>query len=291
MKFGSVENPELVDFTLPQDHPGTVSVLDKKHTGLKVHIGCAKWNRSDLKGFYPRGAKDELAYYSQQFNAIEFNATFYNSYQPDRISLWRDKTPDGFLFFPKVHRYISHVKWLINVERSVDEFTHSVRFFEDKLGMCFLQLHNNFAPKNFDRLETLLRCWPNDIPLGVELRHTDWFNDEVAAEELYGLLETYQATNIIVDTSGRRDLLHMRLTSPTAFVRFVGANHAKDHDRIDEWIARIKSWEEKGLERLCLFIHQHMEKESPMLIYQFKEAFSQALDRPMETAGQQVLKF
>ncbi len=293
MKFGSVEHPELVDFTLPPDHPYTCNLLSRSSgKGLQgVYVGCAKWNRSDLKGFYPRGTKDDLAYYARQFNAIEFNATFYNSYQPDRIALWRDKTPEGFMFFPKVHRYISHVKWLIDVERSLDEFTHSIRFFEEKMGMAFLQLHNNFAPKNMDRLQRVLEIWPVDIPLAVELRHTDWFNDEVVAEELYSLLETYRATHIIVDTAGRRDLMHMRLTAPTAFVRFVGANHASDHDRLDAWVARIKTWEQQGLEHLYFFIHQHMEKESPLLIYQFIESFNRVFDRQLKGPGQQVLEF
>jgi len=25
-----------------------------------MFVGCAKWNRADLKEFYPRGTKDEL---------------------------------------------------------------------------------------------------------------------------------------------------------------------------------------------------------------------------------------
>ena len=29
MKFGSVDNPELIDFTFPKDHPDTQRVLNK----------------------------------------------------------------------------------------------------------------------------------------------------------------------------------------------------------------------------------------------------------------------
>ena len=32
--------------------------------------------KTDLKGFYPKGTKDELKYYATQFNSIELNATF-----------------------------------------------------------------------------------------------------------------------------------------------------------------------------------------------------------------------
>ena len=80
MKFGKVEQPELIDFTLPTDHPDTAVVLAKNSNkeNLNVYVGCAKWNRQDLKNFYPRGTKDELVYYASQFNSIELNATFYN---------------------------------------------------------------------------------------------------------------------------------------------------------------------------------------------------------------------
>ena len=94
MKFGSVENPEEVDFTLPADHPSTQSALSKGGSGFtEAYVGCAKWNKQDLKGFYPRGTKDELAYYSTQFNSIELNATFYNFYKEDQIQTWTEKVP------------------------------------------------------------------------------------------------------------------------------------------------------------------------------------------------------
>ncbi len=275
MKFGSVDNPEEIDFTLPVDHPGTQGALAKGGGGLKeVFVGCAKWNKSDLKGFYPRGTKDELPYYSSQFNSIELNATFYNFYKEDQIQTWKEKTPEGFKFFPKVNQYISHVKRLNNVELPLEDWCNTMRTFGDKLGMAFLQVHNNFAPKNWDRLQSVLEFWPKDLPLALELRHTDWYNDEAIAEDLYGLLDEHKVANIVTDTAGRRDLLHMRLTSPVAFVRYVGANHESDWTRLDDWIERIKIWQDQGLEKLYFFVHQNLEKESPLLSARFIETFN-----------------
>ncbi len=275
MKFGSVDQPELIDFTLPLDHPGTAASLSQGNGHLEeVFVGCAKWNKGDLKGFYPRGTKDELAYYSEQFNSIELNATFYNAYRPEQITIWKEKTPEGFKFFPKVHQYISHVKRLNNVEMPIEDFCNAARAFGEKLGMVFLQLHNNFAPKNMDRLQTVLSFWPKDIPLALELRHTDWFNDEAVADDTYALLEEHSVANIVTDTAGRRDLLHMRLTSPVAFVRYVGANHESDYTRLDDWIERIKVWKDQGLDKLYFFVHQNLEKESPLLSAKFIEAYN-----------------
>ncbi|MEM7549403.1 MAG: DUF72 domain-containing protein [Bacteroidota bacterium] len=285
MKFGSVTNPEEIDFTLPEDHPETANILSKSKAEGKpeLFVGCAKWNRQDLKGFYPRGTKDELAYYSQQFNSIELNATFYNSYGPEQMETWRNKTPEGFKFFPKVPQYISHLKRLNDVGAATTEFCDSITHFEDKLGMAFLQLHNNFAPKNFERLERFLDSFPDDIPLGVEVRHTDWLNDPDVSLKFYGLLERNNHTNIITDTAGRRDLIHMRLTSPYAFVRYVGANHESDYTRLDDWLNRIELWINQGVKGIYFFVHQNIEKESPLLSTYFIEKLNKAFGYDLKT--------
>lgn len=292
MKFGSVDNPALVDFTLPADHPGTERVLASKGgAGLsEIYVGCAKWNKGDLKKFYPKGVKDELAYYAQQFNSVELNATFYNNYGPEQIEKWNEKVPDGFKFFPKVSRYISHIKRLNAVGVYVNDFCQNISTFGPHLGMAFLQVHDNFSPKNKDRISEFMDVWSWDIPLAVELRNTDWFNDEEASEWVYDLFEKYEVSNIVTDTAGRRDLLHMRLTSPVAFVRYVGANHESDYQRLDDWIARIKIWKAQGLEKLYFFVHQNLEKASPFLSAYFLEQFNKEFgtDLPLPELGEQA---
>jgi uncharacterized protein YecE (DUF72 family) len=151
------------------------------------------------------------------------------------------------------------------VEDIVDRYLDAASNLEDRLGMIFLQMHNNFAPKDFDRVIRFVENWPKEIPLAIEFRHTDWYNDEKVANELYDLLEKHQITNIIVDTAGRRDLMHMRLTSPSAFIRYVGANIDSDYSRLDDWFERIKTWIELGINNIYFFVHQNLEKESPFL--------------------------
>ena len=265
MKFGGVDNPESIDFTLPDDHHDTEKILKQGKGWNEVFVGCAKWNRQDLKKFYPRGTKDELEYYATQFNSIELNATFYNHFRTEQIEKWVDRTPDDFKFFPKVHRMVSHIKRLNNVEESIDRYATNIRAFGDKLGMCFLQLHDNFKPVNMERLVTAVEYWPADIPLAIELRNTEWFSDASIANDVYALFEKHKISNIITDTAGRRDLLHMRLTSPHVFVRYVGANHESDYSRLETWTERIKQWKDAGMENLYFFVHQNLEKESPVL--------------------------
>ncbi|MCR9228559.1 MAG: DUF72 domain-containing protein [Flavobacteriaceae bacterium] len=286
MKFGKVGHPELIDFTIPPDHPDTAVVLSKNKTGseTKVYVGCAKWNSKDLKNFYPwkvKGyknlptsslTKDELEYYSSLFNCIELNATFYRIFPAEQYEKWRDKTPEGFKFFPKMTNEVSHLRRMNDKAlEAADRYLEVTPLLGDKLGTIFLQMHNNFGPKNWDRVVRFVEYWPKEFPLAMEFRHTDWFNDEKVAQELYHLLEENNIANILVDTAGRRDLMHMRLTKNEAFIRYVGANHKSDYPRLDDWIERLSSWESMGLENIHFFVHQNLELESPLLSAYFIE--------------------
>ncbi|PSK89769.1 DUF72 domain-containing protein [Taibaiella chishuiensis] len=295
MQFGKVADPGQIDFTLPKDAPETAKVLaaHKTEDPFEVYVGCAKWNRSDLKGFYPRGTKDELTYYAQQFNSIELNATFYKMPDWQQVETWKNKTPEGFKFFPKLTDIISHYKRLIDVKEPVEQFCNAVSAFEEKLGMAFLQLHDNFKPKDFERLKGVLQDFPKGIPLGIEVRNEEWFAQKEVSKAFTGLLESLQMANIIVDTAGRRDMLHMRLTSPVAFVRYVGANHPTDIDRLNDWVTRIKKWRKEGLQKLYFFVHQNVEKESPLLashfIAELNKAFKLSLALPAKQATQKSM--
>lgn len=280
MKFGKVENPEEIDFTLPKDHPATIDVLkkNKKKQPFDVYVGCAKWNKKDLKGFYPRGTKDELSYYATQFNSVELNATFYKMPTSNQVATWKEKATDDFKFFPKITNSISHYKRLIDVEKPIELYCDAISHFENKLGMVFLQMINNFKPKDMDRLVKFVENFPKGFPLAVEVRNKEWFEDKTVAESLSKLLEDNNITNIIVDTAGRRDMLHMRLTTPVAFIRYVGANHSSDYTRLDDWIERIKKWRKAGLQKLYFFVHQNLEKESPLLSAYFVEKMNKEFD-------------
>ena len=294
MKFGKVDHPERIDFIIPKDHPDTPVVLSKYRSGGKtnVYVGCAKWNRQDLKNFYPRGTKDELQYYSSQFNCIELNATFYRIFPSDTYEKWYDKTPEGFKFFPKMTNEVSHLRRLNEqVYPVVDRYLEVTSLLKEKLGTIFLQMHNNFDPKNWDRVVRFVEYWPKEFPLAMEFRHTDWFNDETVAQELYHLLEENQITNVLVDTAGRRDLMHMRLTNNEAFIRYVGANHPSDYPRLQDWVNRLSTWKTLGLGNIHFFVHQNLELESPLLsahlIKQLNPALGSDLHIPATLNGPQ----
>lgn len=135
-------------------------------------------------------------------------------------------------------------------------------------------------------MEKFIEAFPPEIPLALELRNEDWFADEAVLDNYCKLLVDNQRTNIIVDTAGRRDMLHMRLTSDAAFIRYVGANADSDYSRLDDWLARIVQWRKQGLKKLYFFVHQNVEKESPLLsayfIKKLNKQFGLSLKIPNE---------
>ncbi|MNX86478.1 hypothetical protein D3C86_1183630 [compost metagenome] len=207
----------------------------------------------------------------------------------EQVETWKKKTPADFKFFPKVPQSISHFSRLLNATDKVKLFTDAVVRFDEKLGMVFLQMHDNYSPKDMARLKLFLHDWPKDVPLALEVRNKDWFSKAEVTNELYTLLEETSVTNVLVDTAGRRDMLHMRLTTPVAFIRYVGANHASDYARLDNWIEVLKLWRDNGLQKLYFFIHQNVEIESPLLATHFikkmNETFDLNLKYPNKASG------
>lgn len=273
MEFGKVTPEELeqIDFTLPPDPEVNSTVLKPRKTPTKFYIGCAKWGRPDWVGkIYPKGTKpkDFLEHYAKLFNCIEFNAVFYRMPFPSDIQKWKEKVPKGFLFCPKFVDTITHRKRLKNVEFETGKFLEAITEFKENLGPLFLMPHPQMSPKQKDTLFHFIETFPKDLDMFVEMRNPQWYeNPEGYDRELYDFLKKHKRGTIITDATGRRDCVHMHLSTPECFVRFVGNSlHPTDYTRIDEWVQRIKQWMEQGLKTCYFFMHQHEELHSPELI-------------------------
>jgi uncharacterized protein YecE (DUF72 family) len=275
MEFGKVEPQALdsIDFSLPPDPPETTVVLQKakqENTATaQIFVGCAKWGRKDWVGqIYPRGTKegDFLSHYAKHFNCIELNATFYRMPTAAQTAGWKSKVGKDFKFCPKFTDQISHLKRLKDVEALTDRFLQGVSGFGENLGPVFLMPHPGMGPKALETIEAFLAAMPKDIKVFVELRHPEWFQNKEAFDKISGVFEKYQTGSIITDASGRRDCAHMRLTTPEAFIRFVGNGlHPTDYTRVDAWVQRMKHWMQAGIETIYFFMHQHDEIHSPVL--------------------------
>ena len=272
MEFGKVDNIAAVDYTFPDDHPDTTRLLKslKKNVAPKVYVGCAKWGRPDWIGkIYPKGTKaaDFLKHYTKHFNTIELNAMFYQTFPSSVTEKWASLADNDFRFCPKFAQSITHMKRLKSAEADSDKFRESLAGFGHKLGHSFIQFVDRFGPKHLDTLRSYLEYLPKDFKVCVEFRQPDWFHDSAVSEEAFDMLRQLKASSVITDTSGRRDVLHMRLTTPTAFIRYVGNNmHPTDSARIDAWVERIAQWIDGGIETIYFFVHNHDEVNSPIMV-------------------------
>ncbi len=271
MDFGKVAEHELdlIDFTLPKDAKRTTEILKQSKTKKTVvNIGCAKWGRKEWVGkIYPKGTKDKdfLEAYGKQFNCLEFNAIFYQLPSHQQVRTWLSKVPADFKFCPKFTNQITHLKRLKNAEHETNVFFDVLNEFGDNLGPIFLMPHPGMGPKHFDTITAYMLSLPKDVNVFLELRHPDWYLPE-HAERIFSFCQEHGFGSVITDASGRRDCVHMELTTPEAFIRFVGNGlHPTDYTRIDEWVQRIKKWQSKGLEQVWFFMHQHDEQYSPEL--------------------------
>lgn len=270
MEFGKIPSIDLVDFTLPPDpadNAPLIAAAPGRSQTLSFYTGCTGWGMKEWVGtVYPHSArtKDYLCHYAEQFNTIELNTTHYRIPDADMVQRWHDESTPDFRFCPKMPQTISHSRDLGLGGGQIAQFCHAIELLEEKLGACFLQLPPHFGPNKLGQLDAFLRQFPRHIPLAVELRHEGWFNDPEHARRLFDLLESCQTGAVITDVAGRRDVLHMRLSTHFAMVRFVGNNlHPTDYSRLEDWAQRLLQWQGMGLAEAYFFTHEPDNLRAP----------------------------
>lgn len=272
MDFGRLSKYDIekVDFTLKPNNEFNEKALSKSQSSnsqsLITKIGCPVWSNKDWLGkIYPQNAKtqDFLKLYAKQFNTIELNVTHYQIPSDATVNHWLDETNANFTFCTKFPQVISHDKLLQNAEDLTHEFCTQIMKLGHNLGLPFLQLAPYFTPRQFKILEKYLELLPTKLKIAVEFRHEDWFTNEAIWQETLQMLHENGHATVITDVAGRRDVVHQSLSVPKAFIRWIGNDHPSDYQRIDEWVQRIKTWMENGLQELWLFVHVNENILSP----------------------------
>ncbi|MBA3662822.1 MAG: DUF72 domain-containing protein [Bacteroidetes bacterium] len=272
MDYGKVEEKLLdaIDLSLPKDHKQTAEVLSKQKPSAKplIHVGLAKWGIPQWVGkLYPKKTKatDFLEEYGKQFNCIEFNAIFYKLPDMKQVKLWKSKVNKDFKFCPKFHAGLTHIKRLKDFRIELDKFLEVAHELDNNLGPVFLMPHPQMGEKSLETIQVFLESLPKELDVFTEFRHKEYM-DKKLMDAMYPWMQKKKVGSIITDTAGVREGVHMRLTTPEAFIRFVGNSlHKSDYTRIDDWVKRLKQWHEKGLKESYFFMHMHDERYSPEL--------------------------
>ncbi|HUM45370.1 MAG TPA: DUF72 domain-containing protein [Chitinophagales bacterium] len=146
------------------------------------YIGCSGFYNSHWRGiFYPEKLpqKDWFDFYSQQFNSVEINSSFYKFPTAESLGKWNKKSPDHFLFSVKAPRIITHFKKFVDCKKQMSDFyTACVNGLGDKLGCTLFQLPPG-VQYDADTLLRIIGSLDPQFKNVIEFRHKSWWKQSV----------------------------------------------------------------------------------------------------------------
>jgi uncharacterized protein YecE (DUF72 family) len=209
---------------------------------LQYHIGCSGWSYSAWLGpFYPSKLEnsDWLRYYSQIFDYVEIDSSFYRMPSKFMVKNWAKKTPDNFRFTAKFPKVITHDKHLVDVNEEVYTYLSNMEPLQEKTIALLIQLPPSMQiMPGLQGLKDLVRILDRRFRYAVEVRHPSWFQD---------LAYNFFANNDICMVWSQLAQMSTPpiVTSDFLYVRFIGDRsiNEKDFGKIQkDRIIEMKQW-------------------------------------------------
>ena len=242
-----------------------------------MFIGCSGWSFEDWVGrFYPvsfsRKKEEWLRYYSNYFNTVEINSTFFRAPEEFTVNGWIKKaaTLKGFEFSVKMPQTVTHDALAKNEGERAGVLASSFEATcvrplanSELLGAALLQMSPSFRNVDDSReaLRDTLKVLDTDVyRYAVEFRHRSWF--EAGSDELdiraYELLRSFNVANAITD--GPEGTMSRKSSADHAYFRFHGRGREvwTDEDREEDL-------------RLSRYDHLYSDEEIAELAVRIKE--------------------
>ena len=151
----------------------------------KWHIGCSGFHYKHWRGsFYPENLaiKNWFSYYTEHFDTLELNVTFYRFPTVPILTSWYEKSANHFRFAVKAPRAITHYKKFNDTERMLNDFYTTVdQGLKEKCGCCLFQMPPNYH-YSAEKLEKIISSLHPDFPNVMEFRHESWWQQGVFEE-------------------------------------------------------------------------------------------------------------
>jgi uncharacterized protein YecE (DUF72 family) len=224
--------------------------MGEKHerpSNVAIRIGCSGWNYKSWRGrFYPSALPSErwLPHYSERFDTVELNGSFYRLPTFEMFERWRTQTPEDFVMAVKASRFLTHMKRLRDPEEPLMRLFDSASGLGDRLGPVLYQLPANFHC-NLDRLSAFLKLLPTSKQMRaphlqhvMEFRHVSWYVPRV-----FQLLDAFGVGLCWHDKHGSGVV--EPVTGPLVYVRFHGTS---GHYRGSYGLARLTKWARRLVE-------------------------------------------
>jgi uncharacterized protein YecE (DUF72 family) len=241
----------------------------------RIRIGVQGFSPKDWVGtFYPPGFSTNqfLPFYSQVFDTVEINATFYAIPSASTVRAWAARTPPGFVFAAKVPQEITHDKVLQGAEEKLSVFLGQVKLLGDKLGPLVIQFPRSFTRRYEDNLRSFLPLLPRDIRFAVEFRSQSWSDEEV-----FDLLREFDVAWCINDWQDLPPAIET--TTDFAYLRLVGFHREFSYlgkvqrDRSKElasWARTIRDLAPR-VQRVYVYVNNHYTGHAPATVNQLRE--------------------
>ena len=209
---------------------------------MELRIGTSGFHYRHWVGtFYPERlpASRMLKFYTERFDSVELNNSFYKLPSEPALRAWRDETPSEFLFAVKGSRFLTHMKKLKDPEPGIERFFAHIDLLEPKLGPVLFQLPP-FWEVNLQRLENFLRALPQGRRYAFEFRNPTWHVPEV-----FRILEAHEAAFCAYDLAGYQS--PVEVTATWTYVRLHGPGGpyqgSYGADTLAGWARRIRGWD------------------------------------------------
>ena len=205
---------------------------------MRYYIGCSGWSYSSWQGpFYPKSIENSrwLKYYSNVFDYVEIDSSFYRIPNEYMVKNWYNRTPKNFRFAAKFPKVITHDKRLINFdEDQLESFFDSISELNEKLLALLIQLPPSMEiVEGLDALRYIIPYLDKRFRYAVEVRHRSWFQDLV-----YNFLSN---NNMCLVWSQLADIHTPPIvTSDFVYVRLIGDRSIQEKDFGRIQIDRLK---------------------------------------------------
>lgn len=203
----------------------------------RVIVGTSGWQYDSWRGvLYPPGLPQSrwLSWYAGRFPAVEVDGTFYRLPARETCERWREETPEGFRFAPKVSRFVTHIQRLRGCEASIARMQERFAGLGEKLGPVLFQLPPTLR-REPGRLREVLALIPAGWRAAFEFRHRSWETDDVRA-----MLDRAGAALVLPDRPRMR--VAPVVTGGWSFVRLhQGRSDRPDYarEKLRRWAARV----------------------------------------------------
>ncbi|MCG9752433.1 DUF72 domain-containing protein [Vibrio brasiliensis] len=249
--------------------------------GLPIRLGLTMWSHNNWQqSFYGKGTKpaERLEKYASVFHTVEGNTTFYATPTPSTVNNWKSATDDQFRFTFKLPQEITHRQMLRGSQSQLKEFMQIMQPLHERIGQWTIQLPAAFGPENLETLKKFCALFPPDFPIGVEVRHADFFakgeaeialnqwlieqgHDRIIMDSRPVFSEQLQADHphydSLLDAQQKKPKVpvHAIATANHPMVRFIGhPQEEKNMAFFKPWVSKLPQWIEQG-KQPYLFIH------------------------------------